>query len=98
MKRNRLCLWLSLAAVACSKVGTDPVAPPAPPVYTIHAGFSAEAPETRSRLDFEETQARVLWTGGDAFKMYRMSSGGYSQTTYTTQHLSGRRLFGLPQE
>ena len=85
MKRNRLCLWLSLAAVACSKVGADPVAPPAPPVYTIQAGFSAEAPETRSRLDFEETQARVLWTGGDAFKMYRMSSGGYSQTTYTTQ-------------
>ena len=85
MKRNRLCLWLSLAAVACSKVGADPVAPPAPPVYTIQAGFAAEAPETRSRLDFEETQARVLWTGGDAFKMYRMSSGGYSQTTYTTQ-------------
>ena len=85
MKRNRLCLWLSLAAVACSKVGADPVAPPAPPVYTIQAGFAAEVPETRSRLDFEETQARVLWTGGDAFKMYRMSSGGYSQTTYTTQ-------------
>ena len=85
MNRNRLCLWLSLAAVACSKVGADSVAPPAPPVYTIQAGFAAEAPETRSRLDFEETQARVLWTGGDAFKMYRMSSGGYSQTTYTTQ-------------
>ena len=85
MKRNRLCLWLSLTAVACSKVGADPVAPPAPPVYTIQAGYAAEAPETRSRLDFEETQARVLWTGGDAFKMYRMSSSGYSQTTYTTQ-------------
>ena len=85
MKRNRLCLWLSLAAVACSKVGADPVAPPAPPVYTIQAGFAADAPETRSRLDFEETQARVLWTGGDAFKMYRMSSSGYNQTTYTTQ-------------
>ena len=85
MKRNRLCLWLSLAAVACSKVGADPVAPPAPPVYTIQAGFAAEAPETRSRLDFEETQARVLWTGGDAFRMYRMSSSAYSQTTYTTQ-------------
>ena len=85
MKRNRLCLWLSLAAVACSKVGADPVAPPAPPVYTIQAGFAAEAPETRSRLDFEETQARVLWTGGDAFKMYRMGSSGYTQTTFTTQ-------------
>ena len=85
MKRNRLCLWLSLAAVACSKVGADPVAPPAPPVYTIQAGFAAEAPETRSRLDFEETQARVLWTGGDAFRMYRMSSSGYSQTTFTTE-------------
>ena len=85
MNRNRLCLWLSLAAVACSKVGADSVAPPAPPVYTIQAGFAAEAPETRSRLDFEETQARVLWTGGDAFRMYRMSSSAYSQTTYTTQ-------------
>ena len=85
MNRNRLCLWLSLAAVACSKVGADSVAPPAPPVYTIQAGFAAEAPETRSRLDFEETQAQVLWTGGDTFKMYRMSSGGYSQKTFTTQ-------------
>ena len=85
MNRNRLCLWLSLAAVACSKVGADPVAPPAPPVYTIQAGFAAEAPETRSRLDFEETQAQVLWTGGDTFKMYRMSSSSYSQKTFTTQ-------------
>ena len=85
MNRNRLCLWLSLAAVACSKVGADPVAPPAPPVYTIQAGFAAEVPETRSRLDFDETQAQVLWTGGDAFKMYKMASGKYSQTTYTTQ-------------
>lgn len=85
MNRNRLCLWLSLVAVACSKVGADSVAPPAPPVYTIQAGFAAEALETRSRLDFEETQARVLWTGGDAFKMYKMSSSAYSQTTYTTQ-------------
>ena len=50
MNRTRLCLWLLLVAVACSKVGADPVAPPAPPVYTIQAGFAAEAPETRSRL------------------------------------------------
>lgn len=85
MNRTRLCLWLSLVAVACSKVGADPVAPPVPPVYTIQAGFADEAPETRSRLDFDETQAQVLWTGGDAFKMYRMSSSGYNQTTYTTQ-------------
>ena len=85
MNRTRLCLWLSLVAVACSKVGADPVAPPVPPVYTIQAGFAAEVPETRSRLDFDETQAQVLWTGGDAFKMYRMSSSGYNQTTYTTQ-------------
>jgi len=85
MNRNRLCLWLSLVAVACSKVGADSVAPPAPPVYTIQAGFAAEVPETRSRLDFDETQAQVLWTGGDAFRMYKMSSSAYSQTTYTTQ-------------
>ena len=87
MKRNRLCLWLSLAAVACSKVGADPVAPPAPPVYTIQAGFADEAPETRSRLDFEETQARVLWTRGDAFKMlaYSLEDGKLHGKTYTTQ-------------
>ena len=85
MNRNRLCLWLSLVAVACSKVGADPVAPPAPPVYTIQAGFAAEAPETRSRLDIGETWAQVLWSGGDTFTMYKMSSGGYSQTTFTTQ-------------
>ena len=85
MNRNRLCLWLSLVAVACSKVGADPVAPPAPPVYTIQAGFAAEAPETRSRLDFGETEARVLWSRGDAFKMVRMNETNYSSINFTTQ-------------
>ena len=85
MNLKRLSILLALVAAACSKVDTDLVAPPATPVYTIQAGFSAPDPETRSRLDFEETQAQVLWTGGDSFKMYKMSSSGYSQTTFTTQ-------------
>lgn len=85
MNRTRLCLWLSLIAVACSKVGADPVAPPVPPVYTIQAGFVAEASETRSRLDFDPTQARVLWSRGDAFKLVRMNESNYSSATFTTQ-------------
>jgi hypothetical protein len=85
MNLKRLSILLALVAAACSKVDTDLVAPPATPVYTIQAGFSAPDPETRSRLDFEETQAQVLWTGGESLKMYKMSSSGYSQTTFTTQ-------------
>ena len=86
MRKN----WTLIAALtllaACGK--EQPVSlpeAPAPIVYTIQAGFAAEEPETRSRLDFDEVRAQVLWTGGDAFKMYRMTSSGYSQTTYTTQ-------------
>ena len=55
-----------------------------PAVHTIRAGFAETAPDTRSRLEFGESAARVLWSRGDAFKMYRMSDAGYSQTTYTT--------------
>jgi IgA Peptidase M64. len=56
-----------------------------PAVHTIRAGFAGEEAGTRSRLDFDETYAKVLWTGGDSFNMYKMSTGGYSQTTYTTE-------------
>ena len=74
-----------LLAVSCSRVEQDIIPAPAPPVYTIRAGFAGEEAGTRSRLDIGETYAKVLWTGGDAFKMYKMSTGGYSQTTYTTE-------------
>ena len=74
-----------LLAVSCSREEQDIIPAPAPPVYTIRAGFAGEEAGTRSRLDFDETYAKVLWTGGDAFKMYKMSTGGYSQTTYTTE-------------
>ena len=74
-----------LLAVSCSREEQDIIPAPAPPVYTIRAGFAGEEAGTRSRLDFDETYANVLWTGGDAFKMYKMSTGGYSQTTYTTE-------------
>ena len=55
-----------------------------PAVHTIRAGFAETDPDTRSRLEFGESAARVLWSRGDAFKMYRMGDSGYSQTTYTT--------------
>ena len=55
-----------------------------PAVHTIRAGFAETDPDTRSRLEFGESAARVLWSRGDAFKMYRMGDTGYSQTTYTT--------------
>ena len=73
-----------LTAAACSKEQAGrPEETPA--VHTIRAGFAEADPDTRSRLEFGETAAKVLWSQGDAFKMYRMSdSGGYSQAIYTT--------------
>jgi len=61
-----------LLAASCSRVEQDIIPAPTPPVYTIRAGFAGEEAGTRSRLDFDETYAKVLWTGGDAFKMYKM--------------------------
>ena len=78
MKARFFFLAAALLAVACAKQSVEP------PVYTLRAGFAVEEPETRSRLDFAESAAQVLWTAGDAFRMYRMSSSSYSQTTYTT--------------
>ena len=88
MKRKILILGIALLAVACAKEAEAPSPAPepaAPPVYTLRAGFSADDPGTRSRLDFSESQASVLWTAGDSFKMIRMSETGYSSATYTTQ-------------
>ena len=76
----------ALAAVACSRETVIPEPEPELELYTIRAGFAAEDPGTRSRLDFRETTAKVLWTAGDSFKMIRMNeSSGYSSATYTTQ-------------
>ena len=85
MNLKRLSILLALVASACSKESADLVAPPMTPVYTIQAGFSAPGPETRSRLDFQPTEARVLWSRGDAFKLVRMNESNYSSATFTTQ-------------
>ena len=72
-----------LMAAACMKETEVPV--PDSDVLVIRAGFAGEEAGTRSRLDFDETYAKVLWTSGDAFRMYKMSSSAYSQTTFTTE-------------
>lgn len=77
-----LCL-AALTAAACSKETAVPV--PESGTLTIQAGFAAEDAETRSRLDFLETSAKVLWTAGDAFKMIQMTETGYKSATFTTQ-------------
>ena len=84
MKRTAWLIALALIAAACAKEAPVP-APEAPSVYTLRAGFAAEEPETRSRLSFDESLARVLWTAGDAFKMVRMNESNYSSATYTTE-------------
>ena len=85
MRRKILFIGLAFLATACSKEAEAPLAPEVPSFYTLRAGFAAEAPETRSRLSFDESQARVLWTAGDAFKMIRMNESNYSSATYTTE-------------
>ena len=71
---------------ACSKEA--PVPEPetvSPPVHTLVAGFETADPGTRSRLSFGDGAAKVLWTAGDSFKMIRMTEGGYTSATYSTQ-------------
>ena len=87
MTRFRLIFALAalLTAAACSREEQAVGPEVAPPVHTIRAGFAESDPGTRSRLEYGETEARVLWSQGDAFKMYRMSDNGYSQATYTTE-------------
>ena len=83
---KRICFWLAAAllAVACAKENPSTISEPTS-VHTLRAGFAEEDPDTRSRLEFAETAAKVLWTAGDDFRMYKMSDTGYSQTVYTTQ-------------
>ena len=70
--------------VACAKEAPVPE-PAEPPVHTIRAGFGESDPETRSRLSFDQSVAKVLWTAGDQFKMVKMNTSSYSSATYTTQ-------------
>ena len=79
-------LWVTLLLLAaCSKheLGTAPA--PSPTVHTLQAGITADGPETRSRFSLDETEARVLWTRGDSFKMIRMNESNYSSATYSTE-------------
>ena len=86
MKRRSLLLLLAaFLAAGCIKHELQTVPAPVPTVHRLQAGFSGGDPETRSRLSFDETEARVLWTRGDAFKMIRMNESNYSSATYTTE-------------
>ena len=83
---RRLSLFAALLLVACSReeqatLPAESMTPP--PVHTIRAGIATE--DTRSRYDFGEAAARVLWTSGDQFKLIRMNESNYSSATYTTQ-------------
>ena len=84
MKRFCFCL-AALLAVACTREPIQPVPADTPSGHVLRAGFVEAGPETRSRLDFDETEARVLWTRGDSFKMVRMNESNYSSRTYTTE-------------
>ena len=85
MKRVFLCLAAVLSAVACTKESASPEAVPVPSVHILQAGFAEADSGTRSRLEFGESAANVLWTAGDSFKMIKMTETGYTSATYTTQ-------------
>ena len=86
MTRKGLVLFFAaLLAFSCAKEKTVPMPVAEPAVHTISAGFAESDPATRSRLDFAETEARVLWTKGDSFKMVRMNESNYTGRTYTTE-------------
>lgn len=85
MNRKGLLLLFSLLAFSCAKETQVPQPVDEPVFHTIRAGFAEADPATRSRLEFSETEARVLWTEGDSFKMVRMNEGNYSSRTYMTQ-------------
>ena len=82
---KRLIPLFALLAFSCAR--EEQTLPPIEEsaFHTISAGFAESDPDTRSRLDFAETEARVLWTKGDSFKMVRMNESNYSSRTYTTQ-------------
>ena len=74
MKRRIALAFLgALLLLACTR--ETPVSPVMESeIHTIRAGFAGNDPLTRSRLSFEESAAKVLWSRGDAFKMIRMST------------------------
>ena len=78
--------YLLLAAAFMAACTKEPDRAPVPvevqPVHTIRAGLGED---TRSRYEFGETAAQVLWTAGDQFKMVKMTEKGYTSATYTTQ-------------
>ena len=84
MKRVCFCL-AALLAVACTREPIQPAPADTPAGHVLRAGFWEAGPDTRSRLDFAETEARVLWTKGDSFKMVRMNESDYAFRTYTTE-------------
>ena len=84
MKRFCFCL-AALLAVACTREPVRPAPADTPSGHVLRAGFLEAGPDTRSRLEFAETEARVLWTKGDSFKMVRMNESNYSSRTYTTE-------------
>lgn len=75
----------ALLLLACTR--ETPVSPVMEPeIHTIRAGFAGDDSLTRSRLSFEESAAKVLWSRGDAFKMIMLKAGsGYQSATFTTQ-------------
>ena len=84
MKRVSLCLAIALLA-ACTKETAQTEAVSVPSVHVVQAGFAEADPDTRSRLEFSESAASVLWTAGDSFKMIKMTETGYTSATYTTE-------------
>ena len=85
MKRVFLCLAAALSAIACTQESAPTEAVPVPSVHIVQAGFAEADPDTRSRLEFGESAASVLWTAGDSFKMIKMTETGYTSATYTTE-------------
>ena len=84
MTWKRLIPLFALLAFSCAKEEKTPLPVTETVFHTISAGFAEAEPATRSRLEFSETEARVLWTSGDSFKMVRMNEKNYSSRTYTT--------------
>lgn len=75
--------------VAGLVVGKSVMAPTGTPTI-VYAGFAGN-PETRSRLELEEdgSEALVLWTRGDSFKVLHSISGGSGRVAYFTTQDDG---------
>ena len=93
MKRFWMLLGgMLLVAASCNKMEEkegSPVLPEASvldegSLCTIYAGFEGSE-GTRSRFEIGQEVTKVLWTSGDAFRMYGRSSSGGSSTVFRTQ-------------